>query len=177
MTLCEALYSPLQMAEIAARNAIVLPVQKRFGNDWHLNSKFINILNKRMKDELETTLKREAAKRKMGTTVNHIIANLSFGFWVNLMAKPYDKHLWANGIRFSFPSAGPHERREEIYQLLDEMRLFRNDVMHHYAIFDKEPHRKYQNLLKIVELICPETAWLVGQTSRVSQVINERPTV
>ncbi len=173
--LCEALYLPLQTAEVAARNAVMVPVQGRFGPQWYQNLKFVNLLPQRMKDDLSKTLAREQKRRGAGMTENHVIANLSFGFFVHLMTRSYGKHLWNRGVRMSFPAAGPHEDREAIYLMLDQLRVFRNNIMHHYAIFNRDPHRQYQNMLKIVELICPETRWLVAEISRVSQVINERP--
>lgn len=81
----------------------------------------------------------------------------------------------ANGIKQSFPGAGAAEDREAIYRMLNDMRGFRNEVMHHYAIFDRGPQAKFQNVLHIKKLVCPETHWLSSHLSRVSQVINERP--
>ena len=80
----------MQFAEIAARNAIKIPVEKRFGPNWYLNHKFINILPKRMKDELAQAEKQERKKRGAALNQDHIVASLSFGFWVALMTSAYD---------------------------------------------------------------------------------------
>jgi hypothetical protein len=173
--LCEALYLPMQFAEIAARNAIKIPVEKRFGPDWYLNHKFINILPKRMKDELAQAEKQERKKRGTALNQDHIVASLSFGFWVALMTSAYDKHLWVNGVKTSFPSAAPKDDRHAIYLMLDAMRKFRNDAAHHVAIFDRHPQREFQNALKITKLICDDTHWLSSETARVGQVISDRP--
>lgn len=173
--LCEAMYFPIQTAEVSARNAIQKPVGKRFGAQWYSSPKFINLLPQRMKDELRETVRKEQKKRGAALNENHIIANLSFGFWANLMTRAYDKHLWAVGVKQSFPGAGAHEDREAIYLMLDDMRSFRNEVMHHYAIFDRGPQAKFQNVLHITKLICAETHWFSSHLARVSQVINARP--
>nr|WMC97385.1 hypothetical protein RAR13_01315 [Aminobacter aminovorans] len=175
--LCEAMYLPLQTAEVAVRNAVQIPVGKRFKNQWYTNPKFLNLLPARMKGELEETVRKETKKRGAALTQDHIVANLSFGFWANLMTRAYDKHLWAIGVRQSFPGAGAREDREAIYQMLDQMRSFRNEVMHHYAIFDRGPQAKFQNVLHITKMVCPETHWLSLHLSRVSQIINARPMV
>lgn len=173
--LCEALYLPLQFAEVAARNAIQIPVGKRFGQAWYINSKFIHILPDRMKSELSETVRLETKKRGAVLTQDHIIAGLSFGFWVSLMTAAYDKHLWMHGVKGSFPGASHADDRHAIYVMLDDMRKFRNDVAHHVAIFDRSPQREFQNALRVTEMVCAETHWLSKETARVSRVINERP--
>jgi hypothetical protein len=173
--LCEAIYFPLQTAEVAARNAIQLPVGKRFGDRWFENPKFINLLPDRMKQELAECVRKEGKKRGLALTQDHIIANLSFGFWANLMTKAYENHLWVNGVKQSFPGIKPNDNRESIYSKLDEMRGFRNDIMHHYAIFDRSPQKRFKTVLEIIELVCSETHWLTIELSRVSKVINDRP--
>lgn len=174
--ICEAVYLPIQSAEVASRNAIHMPVERRFSATWYINPKFINILPDQLKAELSETVRKETKKRGAFLNKDHVIASLSFGFWCRLMTRAYDKHLWANGIRQSFPGAGQADGRESIYQALEAMRKFRNDVMHHVAIFDRGPQNEFQNVLHIIRLVCPETCWLVTHLSRVSQVINDRPT-
>jgi hypothetical protein len=176
--LCEALYLPLQFAEVAARNAIQIPIGKRFGPSWYINQKFINLLPERMKFELSETLRLEIAKRGADALKqDHIIAGLSFGFWVSLMTSAYDKQLWMHGITSSFPGAAPTDGRQAIHARLDDMRKFRNDVAHHVAIFDRSPQREFQNALRLTEMVCSETHWLSAETSRVSAIINERPKI
>jgi hypothetical protein len=128
-----------------------------------------------MKDELSETIRKEVIKRGTKITKDHIIANLNFGFWVSLMTKSYNNHLWLNGIRQSFPNSTANDNRESIRLMLDKMRGFRNEVMHHHPIFDRNPHNQFLNLLHITKLICVETHWLMTQISTVSQAINSRP--
>ena len=173
---CESLYLPMQFAEVASRNAIHKPVGKRFGSEWYSDPKFVNLLSDRMKGELADTVRQETKKRRGALTQDHVIAGLSFGFWVALMTSAYDNHLWVNGVKGSFPHAN-NLTREDIYLHLDEMRKFRNDVAHHIAIFDRSPQKQFQNTLLILGLICKDTLWLSTEIARVSRVINERPRV
>lgn len=173
--ICEALYLPMQFAEVSSRNAIQLPVGKRFGEDWFENDKFRNLLAEKMRGELDETVRKERKRRKHYFTQNHIIAGLSFGFWIRLMTKAYDNQLWANGVVNSFPNAGKDEDREAIYQRLDRLRRFRNDIAHHVAIFDRKPQSELQNAMHITNSICSDTHWLAASLSNVSRVINERP--
>lgn len=173
--LCEALYLPMQLAEVSARNAIAIPVQRRFGVKWYQNAKFLNLLPNRHKETIEGTVKKELKRRHVHLNQDHIIAGLPFGFWVALMTRAYDKQLWANGIVNSFPNANKAESRETIHRKLDQLRHFRNNVAHHFAVFDQKPTSEYQNALDIIGFVCIETQWFTAQISRVGQTINDRP--
>jgi len=173
--ICEALYLPLQFAEVSTRNAISRPVKKRFGHGWFKNPKFCNLLPDRHKKNLSATVTKEGKRRGLNLNQDHIIAGLPFGFWVSLMTKSYQNHLWMNGIKGSFPGASKNVKCEEIYKKLDQMRHFRNAVAHQYAIFDRRPQKEVQNALEITQLICPETHWLSKETSKLSRIINQRP--
>lgn len=175
--LCEAFYFPLQTAEVSARNAIEIPVRKRFGNEWFNNKKFINLLPNRQKETLRTTIQKETKKRPFGLNKNDIIAGLPFGFWVSLMTKSYNNHLWINGIKQSFPNAATDETRQSIYQKLDQMRHFRNSVAHHFAIFDRGTQKEMLNTLHIINLVCKNTHWFSQETGRLNFIINTRPRV
>lgn len=175
--LCEALYLPMQFAEVSARNAIKIPVERRFKSQWYENSKFINLLPKRAKEELSETVKKERGKRGAVLNQDHIVAGMSFGFWMSLMTASYQNHLWVNGLKGSFPNLGANDDRESIYKRLDDLRRYRNDVAHHVAIFDRSPQKEFQNALYITKLVCGDTHWLSAEIARVSRVINERPLV
>lgn len=173
--LCEAMYFPLQIAEIAVRNAVEKSITKRFGDRWHENAKFVNLLPKRMKTELTEVIRKSGARQNGLTAKDDIVANLTFGFWVSLMTRSFENHLWVNGISQSFTHSKATDTRETIHKSLEEIRIFRNKIMHHHPIFDKNPQAKFQQLLFITKLICLETHWLMSQISTVNQTINTRP--
>lgn len=177
MHLCEALYLPLQMAEVASRNAIHKPVLARFGERWYQYPKFVNLLSKTMKDDLNRAVSNQRSKRGKNLHYNHMVGGLSFGFWVGLMGSSFSNHLWLNGISRSFPNAPKSEDRESIFLKLNQIRNFRNNIAHHYAIFDKRPQREFQNALLITQYICEDTRWFSGHLSNLSRVINNKPKV
>lgn len=142
-----------------------------------MNQKFINLLPDRMRFELAETVRIERGKRGSALNGDHIIAGLSFGFWVSLMTSAFDKQLWMHGVQSSFPGASVDEDRRAIHVMLDDLRKFRNDIAHHVAIFDRSPQRHFQNALKITGLVCKDVHWLSAQVARVGQVINERPLI
>jgi hypothetical protein len=173
--LCEAMYLPLQLAEVASRNAISIPLMKRFGSLWYEDHRFENLLTSQFRMTLQDTVSKEKRRRTAPLTVDHVIAALPFGFWVNLMARPFENQLWATGVKVAFPNAAKLDSRQSIHARLERMRKIRNDIMHHYAIFDKGPQAEATNILELISFICTETAWLAQQVSTISRVINDRP--
>jgi hypothetical protein len=137
--LCESFYIPTQFAEVAARNAIQQPVRRRFSATWYESAGFLNLLPPRLRDEIDRVVLEEKSVRGLTFTPDHVVAGLSFGFWLSLLTSRYDRQLWANGVRGSFPHLPRQHGRDDIYKALDKLRRFRNKIAHHSAIFDKSP--------------------------------------
>ena len=175
--LCEALYLPVQIAEITIRNAIFKAVEKHYGSACFNNTAFIQNLPDRLRRELEATKKKEQKTYGSKTTNNHIISGLSFGFWVQLLTKKFDNHLWPQHFPTSFPQLPPGVTREALHTKANDLRLFRNRIAHHKPVFDRSPSKEFNSLLELTGWVCEETKWLIKQTNRVSRTINQRPKV
>jgi len=175
--LCESFYIPTQFAEVSARNAIQRSVGLRFGATWYESAGFVNILPLRLQDELDRVVKEEKGARGITFTPDHVVAGLSFGFWLNLLTSRYDKQLWMNGMRRSFPHLPRQHRRDDVYKTLDQLRRFRNKIAHHSAIFDKNPRAEHANAIEIIGWICPQTQWLTSELSDVMRVLGRKPRV
>lgn len=173
--LCEEFYLPLQIAEISIRNAIHKTLTRRFGEDWPSNAGFIAQIPDRYKDEVRKVVNDERIAKGRGFTVDHVVAGMTFGFWVHLLTARYDELLWQGGVKRSFPHIARNVTREDVYVKVDQLRVFRNRVAHHFAIFDRRPMGEYQNLLELLSLICPDTEWAVKQLANPARVINARP--
>ena len=85
--ICEAFYLPLQLAEVTIRNRIHAGVILRYGTGWEAQGRFLCTLPQRLQSELNETLRKERVVRGAALTINHVVAGLSFGFWVNLLTK------------------------------------------------------------------------------------------
>jgi hypothetical protein len=83
--------------------------------------------------------------------------------------------LWKQSINAPFPNLPAGVTRTDIYTRLDQFRKFRNAVMHHYAIFDKNPVGEYQNIRYLVGAMNPETLWLLSELSNPAAVLQQRP--
>src|SRR3546814_9403474 len=124
--LCEAFYIPTQFAEVAVRNAVHKPVRSRFGEEWYQGTSFKSLLPKHHQEELAAVVEAEKRSRGGAFTGNHVIAGLSFGFWLNLLTSRYEKHLWQTGLQKSFPLIPSRTTRQYAYDRLNQLSLFRN---------------------------------------------------
>ena len=173
--LCEEFYIPLQFTEVALRNGIQRRLQQVFGADWYNNPKFKDAIPVRHKDDVVNVTSSEMAKRGRSFTADHVVAGLPFGFWQNLMGKSVAHILWKYNANSVFPNAPVGTKRETIFGMLEQLRKFRNNVMHHYAIFDKNPVTEYNNIRTLMHWMCPHTLWLISELANPAAVLARRP--
>lgn len=130
-------YIPLSILEIALRNALDSYLSIKIGSDWHLDNTLLTHGAQKKILEATDTLN----NRKEAITKEKIIAELNFGFWVNLFQKPYQNHLRTKDLRLIFPNMPSKEQiilnREEIYKKLDHIRRFRNRIFHYEKVINK----------------------------------------
>ncbi|MDD3289253.1 MAG: Abi family protein [Alphaproteobacteria bacterium] len=174
-TLCEAFLIPLHFSEIVCRNALQRSLKAKLGNNWYENETFLKILDERYRCELAEAIKQERKQQGGAMTAHHVVSALSFGFWQHLVTKRFDRLLWSAGIKTHFPNAPAHKSREDLSELIEKIRRWRNRIAHHRAIFDKGPMFKYQAAIELIKWVCPTTAAYVASISKVPAVIELRP--
>lgn len=173
--LCEEFYLPLQIAEVAIRNAIHGTLVRRFKTGWHSDQSFTSQLNDKFRDELAYTVAQQRASRGSSMTDDHVVQGMTFGFWVYLLTARFEPLLWQGGMFRSFPNAGRAITRQDIHDRVDRLRVFRNKTAHHMAIFDKTPRTEYDNLKEILSFICDKTVWFSETLSNPVRVITRKP--
>ena len=131
-------YIPLSILEISLRNALDDHFSSKISPDWHLDTTFLSVGAQKKITEAIDLLK----KRKEAITKEKIIAELNFGFWVNLFQKPYQNHLRTRDLQRIFPNMPSKDvmilNREEIYKKLDHIRAFRNRIFHYEKVINKD---------------------------------------
>jgi hypothetical protein len=173
--LCEAFFISLHFSEIVCRNAIHRRLIERFGEKWFENKTFLRVLDERYQKELRDAVSEENKEHPADCTAHHIVSAMTFAFWQHLMTKRFDRLLWSQGIKVSFPSAPNRIGREEMYGLIESVRRWRNRIAHHRAIFDKGPMRKHQEALNLIQWVCEDTGEWVASVSKVPTAISLRP--
>jgi hypothetical protein len=173
--LSEAFYLPLQMAEIAARNAIHRALIARVGQNWYQDAKFTSLLSARYLGELNNCVAEETAQHGANVSCHHVCSGLTFGFWEHLTTSRFNRLLWKWGIRHNFPNAPAAATPKDLHDLIESVRRWRNRIAHHKAIFDKGPTKKYQDTICLIRWVCDDTANWVTSISNVQQIINAKP--
>lgn len=158
MALCESLYSPLQLCEIALRNSIHRHMSTLMGRqDWYDHSGFT----------LTPWAAQEVAKaktkiRKAGkpVTAARVVAELQFGFWTSLFEDHYEKKT--PFLPGAFKPVFPHllkslHKRKDRKADLEIIRTLRNCVFHHERIVHwSDLDAQHQLILEVISWVSPE---------------------
>ena len=174
--LAEAFNFPLHMCEIIIRNSIQRSLRVRFANPWFEQDAFLSLLDRKHRDDLSRTVSEEREMHNIRMSDDHVVSSLSFGFWEHLTTKRFDRTLWLRGIKHSFPNAfkvGLTIRA--VNARIQTARQWRNRVAHHRTLFDREPDRKFEEIVALIGWICEDTALWVRENSTVLAVLHERP--
>lgn len=135
-------YIPLSILEISLKNSINDLLTDKLGENWLEDKNFLTNDNLKKIDEARNIL----FKRGEHISKSKIIAELSFGFWVNLFKKPYEMKLRTKDIQKIFTNLPPKKEkiinREVIYKELNHIRNFRNRVFHYEKVINKDNYNQ-----------------------------------
>ena len=175
MALCESLYSPLQLCEIALRNAIHQHAARIMGReDWYDAPGFQ--LTPWAMEEVSKA-KAKIAKTRKPVTPGRVIAELQFGFWTSLFEAHYEQHT--PFLPGAFKAVFPHlpkslHHRKDRKNDLENIRLLRNRVFHHERIIHwKDLDARHDLILRIVAWISPELRQMATALDRFSDLRSE----
>lgn len=160
----ESLYGVIQAVEVTARNFIHGTMAQSVGrSDWYnhvgLERRELGSIRD-AKDVLLTWHKKP--------TSNGIISELTFGFWVRLMAPAYEKTLWVPHLSKAFPEL-PKADRVQVFDRFEAIRKLRNRIAHHEPIFARDLKQDYNDLLETIGWFCPVTQRWVDSTNSFTQ--------
>ncbi|MEA1918530.1 MAG: hypothetical protein U9N52_01715 [Campylobacterota bacterium] len=131
-------YIPLSVLEVALKNSIDELLTDIIGYSWFEDDSFLTNDSIRKVKDAKNILFRRGEK----IIKSKIIAELSFGFWVNLFKKPYSKKLRTKELQRIFNNLPSKQdqiiNREIIYKRLNHIRNFRNRVFHYEKVLDRD---------------------------------------
>lgn len=170
--LSAAIMIDLHYLEIALRNKFDQQLVIVFGEDWFKNSNFLSLLNGRGRSIL---LKAQSEAERFWPKHLHlprgkIIAELSFGFWLQLIASKLEHKLWVPCLHKAFNSTAP--KRSVFNQKLEKLRQLRNRVAHHEPVFHMDITYSHRSVFEATHLLCPDTAFIMKQTSTVLEEVS-----
>ncbi|CCF83444.1 Abi family protein [Nitrolancea hollandica] len=157
LCLCESLYPTLSAVEVALRNTIHTAISTQFGDHWFDNQKIV------LKDEHKNASKArdKLQKHRRPETPGRIVAELSFGFWVAMLNRPYEERIWSLNkyslLKTAFPFATNKVRKQWLLRgRFFEINLLRNRVMHYEPVWN-QPNltQQHRNILEAIGWISP----------------------
>jgi len=167
MALCEALYSPLQLAEVALRNSIHREFSARAKTDtWY--DVLSNQLPSWQNDQL-THAKQTLVADGKPITPGRVVAALSFGFWTGFLNKTHAGNGLGHTLAHRAFAQAPRSERD--LKKLDarwrEIRDLRNRVFHHERIIHwSNLPAQHRTLLETIGWMSPEALVLASTLDR-----------
>lgn len=166
----EAFYPALSWLEVCFRNALDERLRARFGRaDWWVSAR----LAQKHMDKVERASSDLVRWRGRTPSPDDIMSELSFGFWVSLISRRYDRHLWVPALYRAFP--GYHGAREQLRDNFEAMCFFRNRVMHHEPIHHRDLTADHAKVYRLLGYIEPRLATWLGEFDRVPEILAKRP--
>lgn len=130
--LSQSLYGVIQPLEIAFRNSIHRILATGTGrSNWYEYSP----LRYR---EIETVREAKAniVRWSRAITPGRVVAELTFGFWIRLISRDYEKSLWVPHLYKAFPHLRKPDR-EAVFERFDSIKTLRNRIAHHEIIVSR----------------------------------------
>jgi len=126
--------------------------------------------------DLESARSKLASKNKR-ETANHVVAELSFGFWTALLSKPYEDVVTRPLLRGEFPNWPSHlKQRNELSKRFQVARTIRNRAHHLEPIW----HRKsldieHEEIKEAIVWLSPLFGTLLKTIDRFPHVLAAGP--
>jgi hypothetical protein len=175
LALCESLYSPLQLCEVALRNSLHAHLSARCARpDWYDSASFS--LTPWASEEVDKA-REKITKSNRPLTPGRVIAELQFGFWTSLFEAHYEERggYLPAGIRAVFPHMPKSlHNRKGIKRDLEAIRTLRNRVFHHERIVHfTDLDAQHARILDVIGWIRPEVLELARALDRFSIIRRE----
>lgn len=167
-----AVMADLHYIEVAMRNKFNRELVAKYGDDWFKAEEFLVLVDKRSQDILKKA-QRDAAKhwpKGRELPPGKVIAELTFGFWLQLTDSRLEHTLWVPCLHKAFnPRKAP--KRATFNQQLEKLRQLRNRVAHHEPIFHLDLLDAYLRICEVAKILCPTTALVMVQASTVQRQV------
>ena len=133
---------------------------------------FIKLINKRSQNILLKAQKNAAKHLPQGATPpsGKVIAELTFGFWLQLTDSKLEHTLWVPCLHRAFAPRKP-PKRATFNQQLEKLRQLRNRGAHHEPIFQQDLWDAQRQMVAVGQLLCPATTHVMKRTSTVKRQV------
>ncbi len=165
--LSEALYTPLQMLEVALRNRIHAVMTEARHESWFHDGGLL--LGEWQPAQLAKAIE-DIEKERKEATPGRIVAALTFSFWTSMFGKDYET-LWQTTLqRIGRRANGKGLRRKDFSTALTPIRTLRNRIAHHEPIIAWNLPKHYGSVLELTDWLSPAAAAWCRMHSRFDRV-------
>lgn len=176
LELSAAFFLPLQICEVAIRNAAAEAIEAEHGDRWPWLKGFRYTLPVRKRGFNPRSELEHVARTH--TTVGQVIAELRFVFWQYTFTAGQEQRLWVPHLRTVLPNLpqGPVSSiRQRIHDDIEAVRGLRNRIAHHEPIFTRSISRDYGRIIEMIGWRSAEAASWVDRTQTVTEILARRP--
>lgn len=173
LALCESLYSPLQLCEVALRNSLHLHLTHLCGREDWFDARAEFLLTEWAQAEVAKA-KEKISRTSRPVTPGRIVAELQLGFWTSLFEAHYEQRTrflpW--GIKAVFPHLPKSgHKRKALKAKLEEVRSLRNRVFHHERIVHwTDLEAKHASILQVIGWVSPELHEMARSLDRFTTI-------
>ncbi len=101
-------------------------------------------------------------------------AELSFGFWENMLLPKYAASLWTP-LHPHFPDLPQAIDQATFYSCCDDLRSLRNRISHHEPIFRRNISQDYANCMKFIGWLSSAKEKWIKPHCDVMQIMRQKP--
>ena len=163
----EALYTPLQMLEVALRNRIHAVMSEARHEGWFHDRGLL--LGEWQPFQLTKAVE-DIEKEKKDATPGRIVAALTFSFWTSMFGKDYET-MWQTTLnRIGRRPDGKGLKRKDFSGPLTPIRALRNRIAHHEPVIAWNLPKHHAKILELTAWLSPPAADWCRAHSRFEQV-------
>ena len=158
--LSEALYTPLQVLEVALRNRVHAVMAAAHGERWFDADGLLQAPHQR--GQVEVALA-ELAEDEKEPLPGRVVAALTFSFWTAMVSPAYED-LWRTTLStIAAKPDGKRLARKQLSRPLTPIRILRNRIAHHEPILHWNLRKHHAAMLEVTSWLSPPAAtWGTG---------------
>jgi len=158
--LSEALYTPLQVLELALRNRIHTIMAEAYSERWFETDGLLQAAHQR--EQVAVALADLARDRKEPLP-GRVVAALTFSFWTAMVSPVYEE-LWRSTLStIAIRPDGRRLARKQLSRPLTPIRILRNRIAHHEPILHWDLRKHHDAMLELTGWLSPAAAaWCSG---------------
>lgn len=173
LQLAGSFYPLLAGVEVCLRNRVVARLESAFGPEWRTSAEFSGHLGPKGTAILNKAVKKLRARTGQ-ITAGRVTAELSFGFWRNMLLPKYEAPLWTP-INAHFAHLPDHVDRGLLETRCETVRDLRNRISHHEPLLKRDITRDYSQALELLRWMSPAKAEWLKPRLETMKLVRQRP--